>query len=333
VDPGELRARRSAAQLLTETSAGPCDVLGRLLAVQAQDLCSARLAIRARTRGLTAADVDRELERGSLVAGWLLRGTLHLVRSEDYRLLLALTAPGRLTANRRRLGQEGITADQAEHGVAVVRSALAEEGPLTRPELAERLRAAEVRAEGQATPHLLTLAALRGVAVLGPVRQGRPAFVLVDDWIPPAAPVDRDTALAELARRYLAGHGPATPEDLARWAGLPLREARAGFAAVSPAAGAAPGTPPPRLLPGFDPYLLGWKDRTFAVPPEHARRVHPGGGTFRAVATVGGEAAGTWSLRGARVEIEPFAGLRPEDEAALAAEAEDVVRFTATLAA
>lgn len=327
MDAAELRARRSAAQLLSEPGAGAYEVVGHLLAVQAQDLRSARLAIRARTQGLAAAAVDRELERGSLVAGWLLRGTLHLVRSEDYRRLLALTAPGRLAANRRRLGQEGVTPDQAERGVAVVWSALADEGPLTRPELAERLRAAGLRAEGQATPHLLKLAALRGVAVLGPVRQGRQAFVSADDWIARAPPADRDTALAELTRRYLAGHGPATPEDLARWAGLPLREARAGFAAVSPVTAAAPAPPPPRLLPAFDPYLLGWRDRAFAVRPEHARRVHPGGGTFRPVATVAGEAVGTWSLRGGKVEIEPFAVLRPGDEAALATEAEDVVRF------
>lgn len=327
MDAGELRARRSAAQLLSEPGAGACEVVGHLLAVQAQDLRSAGLAIRARTRGLAAAAVDRELERGSLVAGWLLRGTLHLVRSEDYRLLLALTAPGRLTANRRRLRQEGITPDQAERGVAVVRSALADEGPLTRPELVERLLAAGIRAEGQAAPHLLKLAALRGVAVLGPVRQGRQAFVSADDWIAPAPPVDRDTALAELARRYLAGHGPATPEDLARWAGLPLREARAGFAAVSQATGGTPPAPPPRLLPAFDPYLLGWKDRRIAVPPEYARRVHPGGGVLRAVATVGGEAVGTWALRGGEVDIQPFAPLAPDDESALAAEAEHLVRY------
>jgi hypothetical protein len=327
VEHAELRARRSAAQHLTEPAAGVREAVGRLLAVQAQDLRSARLALRARTRDLTAADVDGELDRGSLVVGWLLRGTLHLVRSEDYRWLLALTAPGRLTANRRRLGQEGVGPADAERGVEAVRSSLAAGGPLTRPELAERLRAAGVRAEGQAVHHLLMLAALRGVVVLGPVRAGRQAFVLAGEWLPAAATVGRPEALAELARRYLAGHAPATAADLARWAGLPLREARAGLAAAPPADGPAPAGPPPRLLPAFDPYLLGWQDRAFAVPAGQARRVHPGGGTLRAVATVAGEAAGTWTLRGGKVELQPFARLAAEDEAALAAEAEDVARF------
>jgi Winged helix DNA-binding domain len=332
VEHAELRARRSAAQLLSSPAADVRDAVGRLLAVQAQDLRSARLAIRARTHNLTAADVDRELAGGSLTIGWLLRGTLHLVRSEDYHWLLALAAPGRLAANRRRLAQEGVPPAEAERAVGVVEQALAEDGPLTRPELGARLGAARIHAEGQALPHLLALAALRGVAVLGPVRDSRLAFVLARDRLSPSPPVEREAALAELARRYLAGHAPATPADLARWAGLPLREARAGLASVSVPSGPAPEDPPPRLLPAFDPYLLGWKDRAFAVPAEQARRVHPGGGVFRPVATVAGAAVGTWRLRGAAAEIEPFAPLAGQDAAALEAEARDVARFAGGLA-
>src|SRR5450756_992488 len=78
-------------------------------------------------------------------------------------------------------------------------------------------------------------AAERGVAVRGPMLGRGHAFVLVRDWLgaPPAA-VDRDRALAELARRYLAGHGPATDRDLAKWAGLPLAT-RGGGCGRSPA--------------------------------------------------------------------------------------------------
>ena len=326
MDERELRRRRSAAQLLSAPGASPVEVVRRLLGIQAQELRSARLAIRARTFDTTATEVDRLLADGSLVVGWLMRGTLHLVDREDYWWLHGLTAPGRLAANRRRLGQEGVSPADAERAVAAIESALVDEGPLTRPELAERLAGRGIRTEGQAAHHLLMLAALRGVAVLGPLRDGRQAFVLARDRVGPPRPVERETALAELAHRYLAGHGPAGPEDLARWAGLPLRDARAGLAAA-PMSSAPETSPPPRLLPAFDPYLLGWKDRSFAVSPEHARRVHPGGGVLRAVATVGGEAVGTWTLRDGRVEIEPFSPLGPEDEEALAAEAADVVSF------
>jgi hypothetical protein len=326
VDKHELRARRSAAQLLTAPGPGAVEVVRRLLGIQAQELRFARLAIRARTCGTTAPEVDRLLADGSLVVGWLMRGTLHLVDREDYWWLHGLTAPRRLAANRRRLGQEGVSPAEAERAVEVIERALVEEGPLTRSELAERLAAQGARAEGQAGHHLVMLAALRGVAVLGPLRDGRQAFVLARDRLGPPRPVQRDAALAELARRYLAGHAPAVPEDLARWAGLPLRDARAGMAAA-PVDSALAAAPPPRLLPAFDPYLLGWKDRSFAVSPEHARRVHPGGGVVRSVAAVGGMAVGTWTLREGRVQIERFSPLAAGDEEQLAAEAADVVRF------
>ena len=190
-----------------------------------------RLAIRARTTGLCAADVDRALtEERSLLITWLNRGTLHLVRSEDYSWLHALTAPPHFTGTARRLAQEGVSAAAADRGVAAVERALAEEGPLTRAQLCERVARAGVRTEGQALVHVLALASLRGLVVRGPMCRREQAYVLVRDWLgeqPRSA--DRGSALAELARRYLVGHGPAGDRDLARWAGLPLRDARAGL--------------------------------------------------------------------------------------------------------
>lgn len=82
--------------------------------------------------------------------------------------------------------------------------------------------------------HLLMLACLRGHAVRGPTVEREHAYVLVRDWLGTPAPVARERALAELARRYLAGHGPAGERDLAKWAGLPLRDARAGLDAIAP---------------------------------------------------------------------------------------------------
>jgi hypothetical protein len=330
MESSEVRRRRSAAQLLDagEPRSAP-EVVGRLLAVQAQELRSARLAVRARSSRLIAADVDASLNERALVVGWLLRGTLHLVRREDYAWLHGLSAPRQMAGSRRRLGEEGVAPTEAERAVKLVETSLAADGPLTRTELAERLAASGIRTEGQATPHLLRLAALEGVTVLGPVRDGVQAYALAREWLGEAIPpVERERALVTLAERYLTGHAPATAEDLAAWAGLPLHDARAALAAVEPDFPPA-AEPLPRLLPSFDPYLLGWKDRSFAVPPQHARRVHPGGGVLRATATVDGIAVGTWSLRGGRVQIDAFAPLAPEHAAALEEEAADVERFEA----
>ena len=155
--------------------------------------------------------------------------------------------------------------------MATVRAALADDGPLVRSQLRERVAAAGVRTEGQALVHILALASIRGLVVRGPATGGEQAFVLARDWLgAPPPTMDREAALGELARRYLAGHAPAADRDLARWAGIGLRDARLALArcgAVQRTDGlaeltvnaqrAAAGLPPPRLLGAFDPLLLG----------------------------------------------------------------------------
>src|SRR5687768_17389918 len=162
-----MLAERLTAQLLAGRPArDPVAVAERLLAVQGQDQRGFRLAVRARTRGLTAADVDRALtEDRALVVAWLNRGTLHLVRAEDHPWLLALTAPGQLAGNLRRLSGLGVSPDEAQRGVATVERALADHGPLGRRALGERLTAAGVPTGGQALIHVLQRACLQGIAV------------------------------------------------------------------------------------------------------------------------------------------------------------------------
>jgi hypothetical protein len=333
-------AERLTAQLLAGPPArDPVAVAARLLAIQGQDPRGARLAIRSRTRGLSAADVDRALtEERSLLITWLNRGTLHLVRSEDYPWLQALTTPPLRNGNARRLAQEGVTPAAAERGVATIVHCLAEEGPLTRAQLRERIDAAGVRTEGQALVHLLMLAALRGIAVRGPMIGRQQAFVLVRDWLGEPAPVDRDRALAELARRYLVGHGPADDRDLAKWAGLPLRDARAGLKAIAAElheredglleiAGrdTSAELPPPRLLGPFDPVLLGWVSREWLLDSHKA--VITVNGLFRPFALVDARAVATWSMPAGKVVLDPFDRLTRRANAALRADALDVVRF------
>jgi Winged helix DNA-binding domain len=335
-----VTAERCAAQLLRGDPAGSAEeVAGRLLAIQAQDLRGARLAIRARSAGLSASDVDFALTRGSLIVTWLNRGTLHLVRSEDYWWLHRLTTPQLRTGNSRRLAQEGVPPEDAERGVGAVRAALAANGPLTRSQLRERVAAAGVRTEGQAMVHILALASIRGLIVRGPAAGRDQAFVLARDWLgalPPA--MSREAALGELARRYLAGHAPAADRDLAQWAGIGLRDARLGLArcgAVQRADGlaelrtspqrAAARLPPPRLLGAFDPLLLGWASREPIVGPH--RQIVTVNGLFRPFALAGGLAVATWNITRGQVMLAPFAPLDAGTRAALTTDAADVTRF------
>ncbi|HTT52921.1 MAG TPA: winged helix DNA-binding domain-containing protein [Streptosporangiaceae bacterium] len=340
-----LLAERGAAQLLSGPPARTAEaVAGRLLAIQGQDPRGARLAIRARSTGLTAADVDRALTVDrTLVVGWLNRGTLHLARSVDYWLLHQLTTPPLHAVCARRLAQEGIQPAQADRGAAVIERALTDDGPLTRAQLGGRLSAAGLPTAGQALVYLLYLAGLRGISVRGPVAGREQAYVLARDWVGAPAALDRDAALGWLARRYLAGHGPATERDLAKWSGLPLRDIRRGLASVAAglaerhdglisldadgrAGGGAPAElPPARLLGAFDPLLHGWQSRA-AVLGRH-ERVIVQGGMFRPFAMVRGRAVGTWGLPGGQVVLTELDDLTAVDRAALASDAADVTRF------
>ncbi|HYZ61119.1 MAG TPA: winged helix DNA-binding domain-containing protein [Acetobacteraceae bacterium] len=333
--------RRLTAQLLAGAPARSAPAVAeRLLAIQGQDPRGARLAIRARSTGVDAADIDRELtDRRSLVITTLNRGTLHLVRAEDYPLLQSLTTPPLMTANATRLAQTGVDPDTAARAIDLIDRSIANDGPLTRAALRQRLERAGIPNLEQSMVHLIFGAAIRGRIVRGPMVGRQHAFSRVADWLPSFSPPPRDAALAELARRYLAGHGPAGDGDLARWAGLPLRDARAGLAAIAGELRRLPGglldlarrggagrLPPPRLLGAFEPLLLGWRSRRDVLGDNEGKVV--GGGVFRGFALVEGRGAAVWRLTGDRgVEIEPFSELDAGDAAALEDDGHKVRRF------
>jgi hypothetical protein len=336
-----LAAGRLSAQLLAGARArDPVSVVERLLAVQAQDLRGARLAVRARSTGLSAADLDRALtSERTLLITWLNRGTLQLVRTQDYVWLQALTAPRALSRNSRRLHELGVSPTLVEQAVAMIEKRLYEEGPLTRAQLSERMASVGLPAAGQALYHLLMRASLRGMIVRGPLLAGEHAYVLVRDWLGEQAPVDRDRSLAELARRYLAGHGPAGEDDLAKWAGLPLRDVRFGLSTIASELVDRPDglldlkrrsaiepLSPPRLLGPYEPLLMGWRSRDFVADAARARLI-VSGGLFRSFALVAGRAAGIWSLRAGKVELAPFDPLASADRVALERDGKDVMRF------
>ncbi len=191
---------------------------------------------------------------------------------------------------------------------------------------------------GQAFIHLMFLAAVRGIVVRGPMIGKQHAYALVHDWLGPQKAVDRDVALAELARRYLVGHGPADDRDLARWAGLPLRDARAGLAAIAPELTerddsllelakrptAAP-LPLPRLLGAFDPLLLGWTSREEIVGPH--KLLVTINGIFRPFALVDGRAVATWRLAAGKLTIEHLGKVTKKAAMALEADADAVLEF------
>jgi hypothetical protein len=351
----QVRRMRLRAQRLTGERPGEVDrVVRGVLGLQAQETRAARLAVRPRSAGLDAAAVRRacDLER-SVVRTWAMRGTLHMVAADDVGWLVGLLGPGFADAGRRRRLQLGLDDDLCARALPAIREVLAADGPLPRAALVERLAGAGVAIDpaGQAPAHLVGYAAMQGLICRGPELEGdEPSYVLLDDWVGGRPALAPDAALAELARRYLDGHGPAGPRDLAAWAGIPLGRARRGFRLVAgelrelDAAGEpvwvladAPegqqeeGEPCVRLLPHFDAWLLGWRGRDRILDPGFARRVQAGGGWIHPTAVVDGRVAGTWRLRRKgdllTVAVAPFRRLAPALLPRLEAEAADVGRF------
>lgn len=351
------QARHIRARYQQLDSAGRADsarnIVRRLFALQSQEWSSAQLAIHARGRNLTQADViqAREVKR-AFVLTWSLRGTLHLVAAEDLRLQLDLCGPPAIRGSRSRYMQLGLTEDVRERALEAMQEILTRDTALTRAQLADALAERGIPVAGQAIHHLARFAALRGLICLGAEVDGDLTYVLLDDWLRASAvapPVD--DPLREFARRYLAAYGPGTMADFKRWSGLTAAQVKKAWAAIgaechslsipdgealllerhSAPLETPPDEPTLRLLPRYDNYLLGYESRRFMVADAYAKRAHPGGGLIRACLLVDGEAKANWKLQkrrsSLRVVVEPFEALDPAILPPLEAEVESLGRF------
>ena len=320
--PAEVRLLRLAAQGLAGPGAAtPAEAVRWLGAVQGQDFPGAVTSVALRTASRSRADVEAALDEGAVVRSWPMRGTLHLLAADDLPWLLGLLCTRVLDGLRRRWEQLGLNATDAERARAIVTGALAGGGRLRRADLLSAIDDGGVSTGGQRGYHLLGFLARTGTVCLGPTDgSGEQLFVLVDDWIPAPRRLSGDEALGELARRFFLGHGPATVHDLARWAGVPLGTARTGLALVRSELAVLdvdgvehlmdPATPDRLaacrteaagvfLLPGFDEYVLGYRDRSMILDPQFADRIVPGNnGMFRPTVVLGGEVVGTWQWTG-----------------------------------
>jgi hypothetical protein len=300
-------------------------------AMQAQDYQQALWAVGLRMRAPTLATVEAALASGKIILTWPLRGTLHFAAAENVRWLLELLAPRRLAADQTRRRQLELDEHTLERCGRLFREALAGGQRLSRAALMRLLESAQINPTGQRGYHILWYLAQTGLICLGP-RQGKEqTFVLLDEWAPVSRRLTREAALAELAGCYFTSHGPATVADFATWAGLTLADARAGLETATSslvserhdgkeywrgadASDAAHDVSSVHLLPGFDEYLLGYKDRGNVLATEHAGKVAPGGnGVFFPIIVVGGQVVGTWKRTvkkdAVTVTLTPFTDL------------------------
>jgi hypothetical protein len=335
--------RLRSQQIVQPESSGdsprsPGSIVAHLGAMQAQDYPGAKWSIGLRLPGVTDTDVERAIADRTIVRTWPMRGTLHFVAAADVRWMLELLTPRVIASSTRRHQELGLDAATFARATELFASALEGGKQLTRDEMYATLEAAGISTANQRGYHILGRTAQEGLICFAAHSSKQPTFALLDEWIPNAKRLEREEALAELAKRYFIGHGPATLQDFCWWAGLTTSDARIGLEAVKADLTEAtadgktywmrPALPPQpvysdagttvHLLPGFDEYLLGYRDRSAALDPKHAPTIVPGNnGMFMSTIVVDGRVAGTWkrtaNRKTVRVTAQPF---EPLDERA-----------------
>jgi len=299
----------------------PAEVVHALGAVQAQDYYASLWAVGLRMRNATESGIEQAINERRIVRTWPMRGTLHLVAAEDVRWMLALLAPRTLQRNAARLLRE-FAIDRAliKRAGRILSAALAGGPAMTRPELYARLEAEKIVTGKQRGMHILWWLAHEAFICCGPRAGKQHTFVLLDEWIRPSPAITREEALARLARRYFARHGPASVADFVWWSGLNVADANIAIeASKAQLVGEALGkltfwsgaqsrvrrSQPCHLLPVYDEYTIGYADRSAALDPAHAQLASAGHGIFRAPIIIQGRIVGSWTreLKNKRVEV------------------------------
>lgn len=290
------------------------NVVAALGAIQAQDYAGALWAVGLRTGSGTEAAVEQALSDRKIIRTWPMRGTLHFVAAADVRWMLALQREriiAKAAARHRQLELDETTFARAAE---LLMAALHGEKKMTRSELYEVLVRAGISTAGQRGYHILWRLGLEALICFGTPQSKQQTFVLLDEWVPDTRILEREEALEELAHRYFTSRGPATVQDFIWWSGLRAADARAGLEMSashlekidvdgnnywmpreSPPRGSGRKASQLYLLPGFDEYLLGYKDRTAALVPRNSALVVPArNGVMKPVIVLDGVVAGTW---------------------------------------
>jgi hypothetical protein len=338
--------------LVKPTLKAASEIVERLGAVQAQDYGASKWGIAQRSNGLTDTRIEKEIDDGMIVRTHILRPTWHFVAAADIGWMLALSAPRVHAANAywyRWLEVDDAVASRSRTALA---KALRDGKQLTRAELGMVLTRARIRVKSpQRLACIVMRAELDGVICNGARRGKQSTYALLEERVPRPAVLEREGALFELARRYFTTRGPATVDDFAWWSGLTKADAKKGAEAAAthlehesidgrsywfPAAERSTriSAPLAHLLPNYDEYFIGLKDRSAFNTRLKASGVKPRIDALSGhILIVNGQIVGGWrrTLSGRRVVVEPksLIRLREAERRAVGVAARKFGRFLA----
>lgn len=282
-------------------------------AVQSQDFLGAKWALSQRVAGAGSTDaaIEGAFSRGEILRTHVLRPTWHFVAPQDVRWMLTLTG-ARIDRIMNYYGEQlGLTPRVYRRCRAVLERSLSGGTCLTRTEIAAELRRANVPVvNGHALARIMMKAETEAVVVSGPRRGKQFTYTLLEERVPRVAARDRDDALQELVRRYFTTRGPATVHDCAWWSGLTIADVKRGIQVAGKALTCEEfegrehwrverdlfkAQPSAHLLPNYDEYFIGYRDRSaIGGRMRSVSRVTGGDALIAHVVAVDGELVGGW---------------------------------------
>ena len=299
----------------------PQQVVEWMGAVQAQDYRMAKWAVGCRSASTDATQIEAALNRGDILRTHLLRPTWHFVSSKDLRWMLSLTADRIRAANDSyaRGTDAALDSKSIHRYMNLLQKTLEGNKHRTKEEIGEALNQRGIPLSQYALRHLLMRAETDGIVCSGADKKGTTTYALLDERAPRGEEPSREEALARLARIYFRSHSPATLADFTWWSGLTATEARRAVASIAEelttehfgdreffvfrnAAAAAP-CDTTHLLPAYDQYLIGYKDRSDVLAKEHTSKAFNSHGIFQPVILCDGQIVGNWKRTAGRGNV------------------------------
>ena len=323
--------RMLSQQLASPQFSLPEDVVAQLGAVQAQEYRLMRWAVAMRTRKPSASAFGQAYDSGRIIRLHLFRGTWQLVSGNDYRWMLDLCAgkARRVIEGWMHANHISIPDDEYMRIKDILVRCAGDLGSVTKEDFVEALAHHDITMDDHRLSYHIRMAELDGTLCSGNLLPLKATYSLADEKVPAAAALNRDEALAQLARKYFQSHSPATLEDYVWWTGMNAEDCRKGIAALgnelhterwnntefyvhesARTRGFRSGSA--LLLPPYDEYLIGYKSRGIVLPEEHRHRAHNNSGNFYPIVLRDGIVCGCWKPFEKSLTADLFDGSSPD---------------------
>ncbi len=340
--------RLVSQQLIQSRYTKAQDLVAWLGAIQAQEYAQTLWGIGLRIPNLIADDIEKEFNEGQLLRTHVLRPTWHFVSANDIHWMLALTAPRVHAVNAFMYKQTELNDALFNRSSEIIYKSLHGGKQLTREEINEEFKRHSIRAEGHRLSYLMMNAELNGMICSGAKRGNQHTYALIEERIPQTRKWSKEESLAELTKRYFQSRGPATVQDYSTWSGLTLGDCRKGIALLSneiqtlrsegneyyfiPSQKVNSLTNSSMmLLPMYDEYIMGYKDRSAIFNDRNNTKPHPKS-IHNCTIVWEGQVIGYWkrtvNSKALHMEYQFFKSLNSAQEKAFEHSIQELNRFT-----